>query len=243
MVIFDVNLSLGRWPFRPSSAETMPELSKLLHKHGITGGLVRSAEAPFSADPEEENRRLAERCAAVPGFIPLPAVHPAYDFRQRGHFAAAALYPSFHGYRLTSRPALTMARSLAAAGTLLVLVMREEDERGQHPLCKVKPHPAAEVASFAALLPEAKILVLNAYWVEVTSWREPNLHSDCAMVEAFPALREVPPERLVFGSHSPFLCTGAAIAKVNRADFPLRERQAIWGTRGKALLNEAIRVP
>lgn len=236
MVIFDVNLSLGRWPFRPSVAETMPELAKLLQKHGISGGLVRSAQAPFSADPEEENRRLAACCTNFPGFVPLPAVHPAYDFWKRGQFAAAALYPSFHGYRLTSRAALTMARRLAAAGTMLVVVMREEDERGQHPLCKVKARPAAEVARFASLLPNAKILVLNAYWTEVMSWQEPNLYSDCAMVEAFPALCDVPTERLVFGSHSPFLCTGAALAKVTDADFPLRERQAVCRTRGQALL-------
>ncbi|MGE4565945.1 MAG: hypothetical protein AB7F32_13805, partial [Victivallaceae bacterium] len=204
-------------------------------------GLVRSAEAPFSADPEEENRRLAERCAGFPGFVPLPAVHPAYGFWQQGHFAAAALYPSFHGYRLTSRAALAMARRLAAAGTLLVLVMREEDERGQHPLCKVKPPPAAEVARFAALLPEAKILVLNACWPEVMNLQEANLYSDCAMVEAFPALHGIPPERLVFGSHSPFLCPGAALAKVTGAAFPLRERLAFCRLRADSLLSEAIR--
>lgn len=236
MVIFDVNLSLGRWPFRPSAAESMPELVKLLHRHGITGGLVRSAEAPFSADPEEENRRLAARCAGFPGFIPLPAVHPAYGFWKRSHFAAAALYPSFHRYRLTSRPALAMARKLAAAGALLVVVMREEDERGQHPLCKIKPRPAAEVAGFAAALPAAKILVLNACAGEVAGWREPNLVYDCAMVEAFPALHGMPHERLVFGSHSPFLCTGAALAKVADAGFPRPERQAVSRLRAEALL-------
>ena len=52
-----------------------------------------------------------------PGCFPPPAVHPAYGFWKRSRFAAVALYPSFHRYRLTSHPALAMARKLAAAGT------------------------------------------------------------------------------------------------------------------------------
>jgi hypothetical protein len=43
MVIFDVNLSLGRWPFRPSDKETLEPLAAYLPLQGIASWRVRSA--------------------------------------------------------------------------------------------------------------------------------------------------------------------------------------------------------
>ena len=58
MVIYDVNLSVGRWPFTPLPQEGMADLVRHLAKYGITGGLVRSNEAAFSANPYYENEML-----------------------------------------------------------------------------------------------------------------------------------------------------------------------------------------
>ena len=48
MNCFDVNLSTGRWPFRQLPLEELENMSRKLEASGITGGMVRSMEAPFS---------------------------------------------------------------------------------------------------------------------------------------------------------------------------------------------------
>ena len=48
MKIFDVNLSTGKWPFRRLPLEKLADLDAALADAGITGGLVRSLDAPFS---------------------------------------------------------------------------------------------------------------------------------------------------------------------------------------------------
>ena len=230
MVTFDLNLTVGNWPFRPLPYSAMGQLAAHLKPLGITGGLVRAAEAPFCADLEWVNRLLARRVAGHPGFLALPAVHPAYlrtwkDF----HGPAAALYPTYHGYALDAPETLEMARTLASAGALLVLVLREEDERNQNPRCAIKPLPPATVEAFAQALPEARILALNAYAGEVSNWNAPNLFSDIAYVEAgltaFASFSGALRAQLVFGSHTPFLATCAALSKV--AECPIAQAQAI----------------
>ena len=64
--LFDVNLSTGRWPFRRLPLEKLSDLSVRLRAAGISGGLVRSLEAPFSMNVYEANDLLLESCRNHP---------------------------------------------------------------------------------------------------------------------------------------------------------------------------------
>ena len=78
MNCFDVNLSTGRWPFRQLPLEELKNMSRKLEASGITGGMVRSLEAPFSMNIYEANEKLFDACRAFPQFIPVPAVRPDF---------------------------------------------------------------------------------------------------------------------------------------------------------------------
>ena len=223
MVIFDVNLSLGRWPFRPSDKENREPLAAYLARQGISGGLVRSAEAALSRVPDLENERLLQRCQGWDGFLPLPVVNPAWRFWQNlADLPAAALYPGFQHYSLADEASIKMGRGLAEKGIVPVIVMREEDERAQHPLCKIPPVPVAELDAFAQALGDAPVLVLNAYSGEILRATAANLYFDFAFAEScfslVPLARKHGAARLLYGSHSPFFCASAATSKLADLD-------------------------
>ena len=220
MVNFDVNLSVGRWPFRPLPHAEMPELTAYLRKYGVEGGLVRSAESAFSSDLDAENRQLAERCRNCPGFYPLFTANPFYCYwREWDQVQAAVLYPEFQRFSLLAPETLAMAEFLAGRGTeILAVVVREEDERSQHPLCRIPAVSVAELNGFALKLPSVTIIALNCCGWEIAGFTAPNLYCDTAFVEGFPALDPLTGmlqhERVLFGSHAPFFCATAGISKI-----------------------------
>lgn len=224
MVKFDVNLSIGRWPFRPLPHAEIKELVPYLAGHGIEGGLLRSAEGAFSSDPEAENETLLKRCKGYKNFIPLLIANPFYkSFRQWNDVPAAVLYPGFQRFSLTAPETIAMAETLGSQGTkILVVVMREEDERAQHPLCKIPAVPVESLESFAQALPGMTVIALNAYVGEALRFTAPNLFCDTAFIEGFPALAPLAAKekcgKLLFGTHAPFLCASAGVSKVAALD-------------------------
>ncbi len=220
MSIFDVNLWLGRWPFRPSPYEDLPALKAHLREHGIDGGLVRAAEAAFTDDPAEENRRLFARLAGEEAFLPVPVAHPVFAETWRDlptGVRAAALYPHFQDFALDAPETLAMARTLLDQGVRILVVVREEDERIQHKHCHVPSVTPEELDAFAAALAPAPVIALGIMIGEALRLTAPNVVVDISFTETPPTL---PPliaalgtDRLLFGSHTPFHCTGAAVAK------------------------------
>lgn len=216
--ILDVNLSVGRWPFRRLPLEEASALDPALGKAGISGGLVRSLEAPFALNVYEANEALQEACRPFPKLTPLPAVRPDFGLWREVSGPAAVLHPNYHQFSLLSPEALEMVAMLIARKIVPVIVIREEDERGQHPLCKVPPVPAAEINALAGKFPDSPFIALNAYAGEFKVFTAPNLYADIAFAETFPALAFVVDvfgtERLLFGSHAPFFCIHSEISKL-----------------------------
>ncbi len=217
--IFDVNISCGRWPFRRLPDSELPDLVKTLKSFGITGGIVRSLEAPFSMNINEENEALLAACDGMENFIPAVAVRPEFGLWREVSGKVAALYPSYHQYSLTSPEALKMISGLLAKDIVPLIVLREEDERGQHPLCKVTAVPAGEINELAGMFPDKPFIAVNLYASEYAQLTANNIYADIAFAETFPAIAEpvalLGSQRLVFGSHAPFFCTGAAVSKLS----------------------------
>ena len=219
--ILDVNLSVGRWPFRRLPLEEAAALDPALEKACISGGLVRSLEAPFAMNVYEANEALLEACRPFPKLIPLPAVRPDFGLWREVSGPAAVLHPNYHQFSLRSPEALEMVGALIARKIVPVIVIREEDERGQHPLCKVPSVPAAEINALAEKFPASPFIALNAYAGEFKAFTAPNLYADIAFAETFPALAFVVDvfgtDRLLFGSHAPFFCIHSEISKLEYA--------------------------
>ncbi len=217
-MIFDVNLSWGSWPFLFSEFETVDEFVRELRRYEIGGGWVRSSEAAWNADLERCNRRLHLAWVCERDFTAIPTLNPFYG-SWRDHLQtsvpAVAVLPNFHSYSLADSEFLKMAEAITAAGKKMLLPLRLEDSRNQHPLCQVPPVEVENVIELLERLPELELLVLNALFGEAETLLnsgKKNLQCDLAMAEKMDA----PPEmNLIFGSNAPFFSVGAAIYRLN----------------------------
>ena len=218
MKIFDVNLSAGRWLFRDLPLENLEDLKVKLSVSGISGGVVRSLEAPFSMNIYEANEKLFSACKDFPEFFPAPAVRPDFGLYREIESKFAVLYPNYHQYSLQDAETLTMVQLLLDKNIIPMIAVREEDERGQHPLCKVPPVPVAEINELARKFPGKPFIVLNCYSGELGALTAENIYADIAFADGFPALARAaeffPPERMLFGTHAPFFCVNAALSKL-----------------------------
>ena len=219
-MIFDINLSTGRWPFRDLPLEKLEKLKDKLEKSGISGGAVRSLEAPFSLNIYEANEKLFAACKNFPEFLPVPAVRPDFPLWRNINSRFVVLYPNYHQYSLLAPECVEMVTCLLKKHIIPISPVREEDERGQHPLCQVPPVAADEINALAQLFPEHPFVVLNCYSSEFAALISKNIRADIAFADGFPALRKTlelfDAKRLVFGSHAPFFCINAALSKLRQ---------------------------
>ncbi|NLG36007.1 MAG: hypothetical protein GX548_11695 [Lentisphaerae bacterium] len=102
----------------------------------------------------------------------------------------------------------------------MTIQMRVEDERNQYPLMKVSGVPVAEIITLAKAFPAVPIVCLCAYFGEAVELvqKTQSVHVDLAFLETFrtlPALlAKIPADRVLFGSHTPFLYTRPAVLKL-----------------------------
>ena len=241
MKIFDVNLSTGRWPFRRLPQENLADLDAAVAKAGISGGLVRSLDAPFSLNINEENERLLEVCRPFTHLISVPAVRPDFGLWRQITGDFAVLHPNYHSYSLLADETLEMVETLLNRKIIPLIVIREEDERGQHPLCKVPPVPADEINQLAAKFSDKPFIVLNAIF-EYMNLTEPNIYLDFSFFESFPALKnpveKLGCKRILFGSHAPFFCISAAKSKLSYDKLKFEDIEDITHKNMERILNE-----
>jgi hypothetical protein len=240
-MIFDVNIAVGSYPSRRERFADPDSEFDYLQRNGIVGGFVRSLAAPFSADIYAANKDMIHNCAKHSTFLPAPAVRPGYEKWREIKSRAVTLYPGFHGYSLLESSTIEMASVLARQGKTLLVVMREEDERGQNPLCKIPQIPVSTLNEFAMCLDGAAIIAINIYFNEIIQCTASNLFCDFAAAEALDTLQQLqkkfPFERLLFGSNTPLFYTTGALAKIRDSALDLSIIEMIQAGNIRRILN------
>ena len=160
---------------------------------------------------------------------------------------ALKLVPNYHGYELSDPRVSELVTVAREADVPVCVQMRMMDERAHHPLMKVPGVVAADVANLAQRHPDARFLACGAYQHDLLGLSEsPNVWAEISSVESGRALRSavavMGPDRLVFGSHSPFYYFEAVLAKLNvdPADVPPETVLAVREVNARALLGEAF---
>ena len=255
MTLIDVNTSLGHWPTREFSIRTAAALAKKLKGEGISSAWVSSIDAVLAPDPDPCDERLAKQLTARRGLRLVKTANPVLggaveqlDGWIRRHRAVAIrLLPNYHSYRLDDARVAATVR-LAQKRKLPVLVqIRVEDERAHHPLMQVPAVPVADVARLAGAFRSAKFIALCAYLPEARTLTTlaGNVRVDLSFMETMDtlasALTDIPARRIVFGSHTPFLETRSAVAKLTTADIPESARQAVASGNARTLLGRPSR--
>jgi predicted TIM-barrel fold metal-dependent hydrolase len=155
------------------------------------------------------------------------------------------LHPNYHGYALSDPVFADLLREARDRKLIVQLVLAMEDERTQHPLMRVPPVDPAPLAGVASGVSGLRLMVLNrgrnpAGNALVDLSRAGEIYFDLAMIEgagcAGDLMSLISPQRMVFGSHSPFFYFESALLKLKESGITGNQEAAILAGNAKRLL-------
>jgi uncharacterized protein len=240
--LVDTNVTLSHWPERRVPFDETKALVAKLRSQGVSEAWAGSFDALLHKDTASVNARLAADCRKEGRglLVPFGSVNPSLpdwedDLRrchQEHHMPGIRLYPNYHQYLLGDQKFAKLLNLAAERKLIVQLVITLEDERTQHPLMQV---PHVDVKPLPALLqsrPGLRVVLLN-WWRAVKGDQVSKLASggqvffDIATVEGVGGvanlLKQVPPQRVVFGSFAPLFYFESALLKLQES--PLTEAQ------------------
>ena len=234
-MLIDVNVSFGYWPFQKFQQNALAKLSKHLTAEGISLALVSLTEAVFYPDSDVYNKLLFEKLKSYSNLMPLMVLNPSLpnwkETLERYHnlqkAKAIKIFPNYHNYSLSSAVIDDLIYELARRKMALVIQMRMEDERNQYSLLKVADVKVKEIIKLANRFSEIPIIVLCSESSEAVSLikNASNIYVDISFVEFIEMIDDF--NKVVFGSHTPFLYTHSAIMKIRNADVPEKDLNTI----------------
>ena len=240
MDIIDVNSWVGSWPFDYHREDTAARLDSLLASEGISLAYVSTPEASLNPDYVEANRRLIRRVRRYDRFRPVPVLDPTIGgWREalsdycEGGITAVRIIPGYHDYRCTCAEAAALVDAVEAAGMALIVQVRMADERTHHRLCQIPAAPAGDIVELAGRHPGLPIVAMCTYFHEAVkiAASATNVSFDISHIErmrTLPSLLEsVPAERVLFGSHAPFLTLLSAKMKLAAPGISEADRRCI----------------
>lgn len=256
-MFFDVNAALGYWPFQDFSGWTARRLARQLRTEGIGGALVSPAEAILAPDPDIWNRRLIAALRRTPGLAAVPVINPMLaNWRETlGHHLASPavpavkVIPNYHLYAADDPALDALADVLEVEGRPLLLQARIDDERNQYPLMRVAGVDLEATVRLARRHPRLPLVCLGFYFRQVCRLLEQtrNAFADLAFAETLETVRvllaTVSADRLLFGSHTPFCETRAAVLKLALADIDAADRERIAKINAQRLFRDALFQP
>ncbi len=253
--LIDTNIDLSRWPFRRLPLDETPALVEKLHNHGVRHAWAGSFDGLLHKDLAAVNTRLTEECRKYGRGVlqPFGSINPklpgweAELQRCKGEhkMAGVRLHPNYHGYRLDD-PQFAKCLAIAAEiGLAVQLAVSMEDERMQHPLLQIPHVDVAPLSGALKSLAQLPLILLN--WFRAVKAeqlpalaRAGNVFFDTATVEGVGGLgtllKQVPPSRVLFGSHAPFFYFEAALLKLKESPLSREEQVAIRFGNAGALL-------
>jgi uncharacterized protein len=259
--LVDTNVTLSRWPARRVPLDETKALVAKLRSQAVTEAWAGSFDGLLHKDIAGVNARLAAECRKegrgllVPfGAINLNLPDWEQDLRrcQEEHaMPGIRLHPNYHRYPLDD-PRFAKLLDLAGERKLIVqLAITMEDERMQHPLMQV---PNVDVKPLPGLLqsrPSLPVVLLN-WWRGVKSEQLMKLagtgqvYFDIATVEGVGGvgnlLKQVPAERVVFGSYAPFFYFESALLKLKESALSGRDLIEIRSGSARRLLGGPDRI-
>jgi predicted TIM-barrel fold metal-dependent hydrolase len=254
-VTVDVNVYLGRWPFRRLKGDEPAELAAKLRGQDVRAAWAGSFDAVLHRDLAAVNARLADDCArhGKGWLLPFGTVNPLMPFweedlrrcHEQHKMPGLRLYPAWHGYTL-DRPAFAaLLKAASDHGLVVQLVLKLEDDRTLHPLLRLQPVDPSPLLELVAGLPRLRLVLLNHAGVvnpellrKLTEAGQ--VYADLATVEGLGGvarlLQTVPTARLLFGSHYPFYYLESALLKLREAGLEPAQERALRSGNAERLL-------
>ncbi|MCM8772168.1 MAG: amidohydrolase family protein [Candidatus Omnitrophica bacterium] len=225
-MIIDVNVNFGYWPFRRFQVYKINDIEKKLKENGIKKCFISHLGPVFNfQEVEEFNKELKNKIKNNKFFYFVPIVNPILADAEENleKYKIIKLLPSFHNYRLSDKKFYQFFKKLSDKKIIIFLQMRYEDERSHNPVFKIKSPEIDDIKRFTFDFPEVNVIVLSCYFTEIVQLcKISNIYSDISFAENFKTikslLKEISEDKLVFGSHTPFLYVESGIAKLEYSD-------------------------
>ncbi len=254
--MIDFCCDIGNYAFREWPAHDTAGTLPLMDRAGIDIAVVGSIDAITYVSPHPANERLMADLNANNSdgrLIPYTTLSPVYPGVERDMqeskdlgFRGLKLYPSYHGYQVDDPPALRLIEMAAGWGWPVIITVRIEDERHHHPLMKVGPVALDSIIWAARQLPEATIILSAGNSRETPHFLEqtrdlPNVYAELSYVKGPMRALEIlvekfGSERMLLGTHMPFVYPGCGIAKIAEAAIPDEAKQNILEGNAKGIL-------
>jgi predicted TIM-barrel fold metal-dependent hydrolase len=230
--IIDTNVSLFHWPFRRLPLDDADSLVAKLRSLGIEQAWAGSFEGLLHRDITSVNRRLADACRERPELLPIGSINlelPDWEADLHRCFGelempGVRLHPNYHGYKLDDPRFVRLIELATKAGRFVQLVTVLEDTRTQHPLVRVADVDLTPLPKFMSQVEGARIQLLNHRPSTATLKifaKIDGLYFDTSRVESTDGVPQLvdqlPPGRVLYGSHAPLLIPEAALIRVNEA--------------------------
>jgi len=231
-VIVDVNVNLSRWPFRRLAFDETTRLVNKLRQNEVTQAWAGSFDGLLHKDIAAVNARLAAECRQHgEGLLrPVGSVNPMLpdwqeDLRrchEEHHMSAIRLHPNYHGYKLDAAECDEIFGLAARRGMIVQLALKIQDARHHHPLMRVPTVDPAPLETLVAKHPDVPLVVMNNYGTirgdaAARLASAGQVYFEISHAEGVGALeklvKQVPYQRVLFGSHFPFFNLEAALLK------------------------------
>ncbi|MFK5923448.1 MAG: amidohydrolase family protein [Verrucomicrobiota bacterium] len=227
--IIDSNVDLFRWPFRRLPLDNTEKLVKKMRDLNIGQAWAGSFEGLLQRDISSVNRRLAETCARYEELIAFGSINPSLPdwenslrvCREKHQMPGIRLHPNYHAYTLDDPRFARLLELADEAGLLVQIAVTMEDVRTQNPRLRVADVDLKPLPALIKKLPGLKVQLLNLRPRSVLPAglvSRPNLSFDTARIDSTDGLakllRRLPADRLMFGTHAPFLIPEAALIRV-----------------------------
>lgn len=230
----DVNADLcdiGVWCGKSEEAHILEgdlgDLESHLAEHGIVAALTSPLAALEPQDQGRSNEWLAARCEASDRMVCVPVVNPADKAWIVGETKGVVRStPAYHGYELDGPMGERLANYVQSGDLSLLIQMRMIDERNQRVGQQRAPVDLIELATFRNRYPELRLVACNLYMTEIEALAQQGITIgvDTALAEwSFTMDRittSIDASDVYFSSHTPFLYTGASVAKLTRSTLP-----------------------
>ena len=235
-MIADINVSVHRWPFRRLPLDETPKLVNKLQQNGIVTAWAGSFDGVLHQDIAAVNLRTTEECRQHGDGVLLPVgtINPMLPdwhddvlrCRQDHGMHVIRIYPNYHGYQLDDPVFEQLLNAVDEQQLILQLVLKIEDVRTHHPLVMVPTVDHAPLATMLASHPKLPVILMNIDQLAGPDAsalvKAGNVYFDISHAEQVGALektiRDLPYERLLFGSHAPFFNLEAALLKFRESE-------------------------
>lgn len=238
-MIIDLNIHYGYWPKDTWKVKPLNAFLKDLKKAGIKGGFISPLEAIFSFDPDIHNRELINKIKCFPEFKVLPIINPKakncitlIKNYAKEKINIIKIAPTYQRYSLMEKDIRNFLKTIAEENLTLVIQKRFEDERTRNPIITPQNLEIEEIEKIAKDFSDLRIIVLCLYIDEAIKLaKNTNIYMDISFIEHLDTLgtliKHIPVDRIVFGSHTPFLYPESAVFKLKYSSLKYYQRKKI----------------